>query len=419
MPGLLKPPTGRPGTRSGCLMKRTITGLLALLTILAISAAWAAPVTRVLAEDTQRVGLVIKFSDGSVFTDCVDYTGPDMTGEDVLDQSGLSLVKDFSYGGLGAAICKIEEDGCNYPSQNCFCQCAGSESCIYWAYYHLDQGKNKWVYSGMGASGHTVQAGDVEGWAWGAGTTVESTVKPPLRSFEQLCPAPTATPEPSPPVVEFTADPDHILAGQCSTLSWSVENAEIVALDGEGVRPEDARYLCPSQTHTYELTVLNGSGDYSYELTIEVSQPTATPRPTATPTATRSPTPGTTSSSPPSPTPTSRPVEPASSPTASPTPSPIVTDTPEATVVAMAPAATPTIASGEETDVTEPGEVAVAEVTNPITASSDPAYQETVGLDRLLLLLGVGAGTLGFGAVAFVAITALLIVIYVRARAQF
>jgi len=397
-------------------MKRTTVGLLITLTLLALAVASAAPVGRALAKDTQRVGLVIKFANGNVFTDCIDYTGSGMTGEDVLDASGLSIVKDFSYGGLGAAICKIEANGCNYPQVNCFCKCAGSASCKYWSYFHLDQEENEWVYSGMGASGHYVQPGDVEGWAWGAGTTEDSEVEPPLISFEELCPAPTATPDHSPPVVEFTADPEHIVGGQCSTLSWSVDNAEIVALDGEGVRPDDARYLCPSQTHTYELTVLNGAGEYSYELTIEVTQPTATPRPTSTPTATRSPTPGTTSAPPPSPTSTAVPVEPTPAPA---TASPIATGTPMPTVVAMAPAATPTAGTGEQDNAAESGEVATAQPTNPATASSDPTQQEMVGLDRLLLLLGVGAGTLGFGTLAFVAIAVLLVAIYVRARAQF
>jgi len=89
------------------------------------------------------------------------------------------------------------------------------------------------------------------------------------------------------------------------------------------------------------------------------------------------------------------------------------------TVVAMAPAATPTAGTGEQDNAAESGEVATAQPTNPATASSDPTQQEMVGLDRLLLLLGVGAGTLGFGTLAFVAIAVLLVAIYVRARAQF
>jgi hypothetical protein len=81
-------------------------------------------------------------------------------------------------------------------------------------------------------------------------------------------------------------------------------------------------------------------------------------------------------------------------------------------VVAMAPTATPTVASVEETNVAEPSDAAIVDAT-------DPPPQEAVGADRILLLLGVGAGTLGFGTLAFVAIAVLLVVVYVRARAQF
>jgi hypothetical protein len=250
-------------------MKRTTLGLLTTCSLLIVALISGAYSDQALAQGAQRVGLVVKFSNGNVFTDCIDYTGSGMTGEDVLDASGLPIVKDFSYG-LGAAICKIRRDGCDYPQEHCFCECAGA-TCDYWAYYHLDQQENEWVYSGRGVSGHTVQPGDVEGWAWGDGEFGGSEVEPPLISFEELCPAPTATPDPSPPVVEFGADPEHIVAGACSTLSWSVENGEIVVLDGEGVLPDDARYLCPSETQTYELTVLNAAGEYSYELTIEVT----------------------------------------------------------------------------------------------------------------------------------------------------
>jgi hypothetical protein len=85
----------------------------------------------------------------------------------------------------------------------------------------------------------------------------------------------------------------------------------------------------------------------------------------------------------------------------------------------MAPAATPTAATGEQSNAAESGEVAAAQPTDPATASSEPPIQESVGLDRLLLLLGVGAGTLGFGTLAFVAIAVMLVAIYIRARAQF
>jgi hypothetical protein len=371
------------------------------------------------AQGPDKVGLVVRLGNGSIFTDCIDYTGPGMTGEDVLDQSGLSLVKEI-YPGLGAAICKIQDDGCEYPQANCFCQCSGGGECRYWAYFHLDQQAGAWVYSGMGASWHTVQPGDVEGWAWGAGTPEQSQTEPPLFTFEDLCspptPTPTNTPEASPPVVDFSAEPEHIVWGECSTLSWSVDNGEIVALDGEGVRADDTRYVCPQGTRTYELQVLNGAGEYFYEVTIKVAQPTATPPSTATPTTRRSDTPRPTSTS--RATPTTRAQQPVVSPSPSPTLPPVATPTSMPTVVALAHTPTPTTIGETSPDESETHHPVAAEPTDTV-APPETEPQEAVGLDRILLLLGVGAGTLGFGALAFVGTVVLLVVIYLRARAQF
>ncbi len=378
-------------------MKRATTTFLLIITLVALFVASEALYNPTGAQSPNKVGLVVRFGDSTVFTDCIEFTEAEITGEDVLDRSGLSVVKDLSYG-LGAAICKIEDDGCNHPQQHCFCQCQGAE-CQYWGYYHLDQQDNEWVYSGMGASWHSVQPGDVEGWSWGAGDAGESDVEPPLLTFEDLCAPPT------PPVVDFTADATSLTSGQCSVLRWTVENAEVVVLGGQGVMAEDSRYVCPSQTRTYELEVLNEAGQFTYEVTISVSQPTSTPPPTSTPTTV----PGATS------TPTDVPQPPTQVPTAlpslgSPSPSPSATSTPSPTssptVVAMAPVSTTP---------------SVAEIVDPPRQVEpvEPPPQESVGLNRILLLLSVGAGTLGFGGLVFVAILILLMGVYLRARGQF
>jgi hypothetical protein len=63
----------------------------------------------------------------------------------------------------------------------------------------------------------------------------------------------------------------------------------------------------------------------------------------------------------------------------------------------------------------------VAEIVNPPrqVAPAEPSPPEGVGFSRILLLLGVGAGTLGFGGLVFVAILILLMGVYLRARRQF
>jgi hypothetical protein len=393
--------------RAGVRMKRTARGQSLVMGMLCIVVARVAHTGQALAQGSQQVGLVVKFADGSVFTDCIDYTGPGMTGEDVLDASGLPINKDTSYG-LGTAICRIRNDGCSYPSQSCFCKCTGQPPCLYWTYYHLSEQKSEWVYSGMGASWHAVEPGSVEGWAWGDGEYGGSEVEPPVMTFEELC-AP-----PSPPIVDLSAEPEDIVAGQCSTLRWSVENAGVVTLDGEGVRPTDARYVCPTETHTYELQVLNAAGEYSYELTISVTEPTPTPPPTATPA--RAATATTSRSAAPPPTATRVPQAPAVSPSPTPTVVPSATPTPRASLVAMVPTATP--ADLHEQPADDSSDKGVSQPTVPITTPEAPPEQ-SVGLQRILLLLGVGAGTVGFGVIAFVVMLVFLMLIYFRARTHF
>ena len=184
-------------------MKRSRAVLLSLVSLIVLLAASTALARGAVAQGPYKVGLVVRFGDGSVFTDCVEFTSPEITGEDVLDRSGLSVIKDPSYG-LGAAVCKIGNNGCNYPTQHCFCKCTGEPPCLYWAYYYLDQQESAWIYSGMGASWHTVQAGDVEGWAWGDGEYGGSAVEPPLMTFEELCSPPSS------PVVDLSAEPENI-----------------------------------------------------------------------------------------------------------------------------------------------------------------------------------------------------------------
>jgi hypothetical protein len=52
-------------------------------------------------------------------------------------------------------------------------------------------------------------------------------------------------------------------------------------------------------------------------------------------------------------------------------------------------------------------------------ALAEPSPSQGVTLDRILLLIGVSAGTLGFGGLAFIAIIVILIAVYLRARVLF
>ncbi len=90
-------------------------------------------------EGPNRAALVVRFADGSLETHCVSFSEPFISGMELLTRSGLQVQVDAN-SGLGGAVCRLQEFGCAYPVQDCFCRCQGAE-CEYWAYYHwLDGG---------------------------------------------------------------------------------------------------------------------------------------------------------------------------------------------------------------------------------------------------------------------------------------
>lgn len=147
--------------------------------VLLLSAAPAA------AQDENRAGLVVVHGDGRVATQCVTFSEPAIGGAELLTRSGLDLAVEAS--SMGATVCRLDGEGCDFPQESCFCQCQGSP-CIYWSYWRLNDGT--WRYSSAGAGNTTVRGGDVEGWRWGLGT-VEQAEPPPAITFEEIC-APAA-----------------------------------------------------------------------------------------------------------------------------------------------------------------------------------------------------------------------------------
>lgn len=79
-------------------------------------------------------------------------------------------------------------------------------------------------------------------------------------------------------VLNFSASPMTITAGQSSTLSWSTENAEAVDISGIGtVAVQGSQSVTPSETTTYTMTVRNRSGTTTANVTVQV-QPQQMPR---------------------------------------------------------------------------------------------------------------------------------------------
>lgn len=267
------------------------------------------------ADGPNKAGLVISFGD-EVMTQCVEFTEAQISGYDLLRQAGLNINADIS-SGLGAAVCRIGEQGCDYPAEDCFCACQG-EPCIFWSYWNLVD--KEWIFSGFGATSNPVSDGQVQGWAWGEGSPGGVGVKPPLHTFDQICAAeptstatatatathtataiPTATPIPtntplptatatatatpgSTPIIHhFTADKRTIFQGESTTLSWDLSEAKgaYLAYDGQEqpvIAPGDIT-VSPVQNTVYTLIARNNDGENRVQVTITVHNVTATPTP--------------------------------------------------------------------------------------------------------------------------------------------
>jgi len=158
---------------------------LALATVLVPAALASDP-------KTMQVGLVIAFPDGKTHLEIVTVPTTATTFE-ALEAAKVSVISEV--GGYGTSVCKINNTGCAFPSEPCFCDPAH-----YWAYYHLDPAANKWVAALEGASTYVPTNGAVEGFAWsGFDESYNPTVQPPVYTFDQIVAAttpPVSVPEP-------------------------------------------------------------------------------------------------------------------------------------------------------------------------------------------------------------------------------
>lgn len=151
------------------------------------------------AQGPHRAGLVVQFGDGAVVTRCISFSEDEISGEELLRRSGLTVLFDYT-SGLGARVCKIESEGCDVPAEDCWCRCQGMP-CQYWAYFYVSDGV--WRYSGLGGSNRTVYDGDIEGWVWGDGRTT-----PPLFSLDDICEVETISHTPTATISPVLTKPE-------------------------------------------------------------------------------------------------------------------------------------------------------------------------------------------------------------------
>jgi hypothetical protein len=136
---------------------------------------------------THRVGVVVEHGDGRVLRRCVGFDTASATALGVLQASGLEVGIASYGGGLGAAVCQIDNEPSSYPP-GCF-----TSSGSYWVLF-VSRAGGAWVVSDLGASNVTVATGDDIGFRYDSQTGAD----PPPPSPAGTCPAETPRPTPAP-----------------------------------------------------------------------------------------------------------------------------------------------------------------------------------------------------------------------------
>jgi len=90
-----------------------------------------------------------------------------------------------------------------------------------------------------------------------------------------------------PPIVKYSAAPAEIAPGQCSTLTWSLQNTQKAEIDQEvgPVPVSGSKQVCPTKTTDYMLTATGTGGKVSETATVTVKAPPMAAAPVVAPAA--------------------------------------------------------------------------------------------------------------------------------------
>ena len=141
----------------------------------------------------------MEHGDGSVVTRCVAFDASSISGEELLNRSGVAWSSQ-TFGGFGDAVCALDGEPARYVD------CPGKDS--YWAVF-VARGGGSWQLANVGISTLALHDGDAEGFRYVPASGVPAApVSPaacaraaatpaPRRSVAAGASAPPAAPTPS------------------------------------------------------------------------------------------------------------------------------------------------------------------------------------------------------------------------------
>jgi hypothetical protein len=184
---------GIDGPAGETLMRRlALLVPVALLAALTSVAPVAPLVSGCAAAGSHHASLVVEHGDGSVVTRCVAFDASSVSGEELLNLSGVAW-SSRSFAGFGDAVCALDGEPAEYVD------CPGQGS--YWAVFVARDG-GSWQLASVGISTLALHDGDAEGFRYvpasgvpavpvsAAGACAAAATPAPRRSAASGAPAP-------------------------------------------------------------------------------------------------------------------------------------------------------------------------------------------------------------------------------------
>jgi hypothetical protein len=141
-------------------MTRRRLALVLFAVLLACNPIWASASQ----ETAHMAGIYIDFGNGETTMVLVPFSEDEISGIDLIERSSLPILT-VGFGGLGDAVCMIEQTGCELSTcRRTLCQDGDRES-PFWQYLQRSD-NGEWVTSPLGASAGKVQDGDIDAWVW-------------------------------------------------------------------------------------------------------------------------------------------------------------------------------------------------------------------------------------------------------------
>jgi hypothetical protein len=140
--------------RLGALFAATTVALS--VAALAALAPGSPLISRCAGAGSGHAALVVEHGDGSVVTRCVPFATASVTGQALLESSGVAW-SGQTFGSYGVAVCALDSEPLHYTT------CPGQDS--YWAIF-VSRAGGAWQLSGAGISSLALADGDAEGFRY-------------------------------------------------------------------------------------------------------------------------------------------------------------------------------------------------------------------------------------------------------------